>query len=352
MSNRAARIASAVFAAVLTGVPVSAILHVSADAAEGCQTEPGNQTPDGKHWYYRIEHPSNRQCWYLRGEGEQPAQPRSVMPIEPKAETPVPQRSLADAHAELPWPQTRVEQNPASTPQRAQAIPTDPANAPSGQRGNVQQGNARESQTGTRWPDPSRANPTPSLQPATSEVVADAQADQATAPTQASAPAAPLAADVAPAKPTGSLQTLLMVIAGALALAGLTGSAIFRLGTRRRRAPNIDRVHRRVLWEAAEGARPSQPQPRQPRPRQPPLRQPAPRQPAPRPSSPQTYPQTHQQTYPQTPPQMSPQPYPWVDPEYARRPGFAPALAETGDHNERLDKISEFLERMSRQPAN
>ena len=75
MSNRAARIASAVFAAVLTGVPVTAILHVSADAAEGCQTEPGNQTPDGKHWYYRIEHPSNRQCWYLRGEGEQPAQP-------------------------------------------------------------------------------------------------------------------------------------------------------------------------------------------------------------------------------------------------------------------------------------
>ena len=88
MPDRAARIASAVFAAVLTGVPVSAILHVSADAAEGCQTEPGNQTPDGKHWYYRIEHPSNRQCWYLRGEGEQPAQaglaspPRSEKAVE------------------------------------------------------------------------------------------------------------------------------------------------------------------------------------------------------------------------------------------------------------------------------
>jgi hypothetical protein len=132
------------------------------------------------------------------------------------------------------------------------------------------------------------------------------------------------------AKPTGSLQTLLMVIAGALALAGLTGSAIFRLGARRR-TPNIDRARRRVVWEAADGAR--QPQPRQPRPHQAP-----PRQSAPSPSSPQTYPQT----------------YPWVDPDqFARRPpGFSPALDETSDHNERLDKISEFLERMSKQPTN
>jgi hypothetical protein len=326
MSNRAARIASAVFAAVLTGVPVTAILHVNADAAEGCQTEPGNQTPDGKHWYYRIEHPSNRQCWYLRGEGEQPAQARSEKSVEPRAETPAPQRSIADAHAELPWPQTRVEQNPASIPQRSQAMPTDAANAPGGQRGSAPESSTRGSLTGTPWPDPSRANSTPSLQPATSEVVADAQADQATAPTQAAAPAA---ADAVPAKPTGSLQTLLMVIAGALALAGLTGSAIFRLGTRRRAPPNIDRARRRVVWEAAEGAR--QPQPQQPRPRQAPLRQAA-----------------------LTP--TSPQTYPWVDPDQFARPrrppGFSPALAETGDHNERLDKISEFLERMSKQPTN
>ena len=329
MSNRAARIASAVFAAVLTGVPVTAILHVSADAAEGCRTEPGDQTPDGKHWHYRIEHPSNRQCWYLREEGERPAQPRSEKSVEPRAETQTPQRSLADAHAELPWPQTRVEQNPASIPQRPQAMPTDAANAPSEQRANVLGSTTRGSLIGTRWPDPSGANSTVSPQPATSEVVADAQTDQAATPVQAAVPAA---ADAGSAKPTGSLQTLLMVIAGALALAGLTGSAIFRLGARRR-TPNIDRARRRVVWEAADGARQPQPQPRQPRPRQAP-----PRQSAPSPSSPQTYPQT----------------YPWVDPDqFARRPpGFSPALDETSDHNERLDKISEFLEPMSKQPTN
>jgi hypothetical protein len=328
MSNRAARIASAVFAAVLTGAAVTAILHARADAAEGCRTEPGDQAPEGKHWHYRIEHPGNRQCWYLRGEGERLAQPRSEKSIEPRAETPAPQRSLADARAELPWPQPRVEQSTTSVVRAPQAMPTDAANAPSEQRPNVLESTTRGSLIGTRWPDPPAANSTPGPQPATSEVVADAQSDQATTPTQPIAPAAPAAADAVPAKPTGSLQTLLMVIAGALALAGLTGSAIFRLGSARRRTPNIDRARRRVVWEAVEGARQSQPRKSPPRPRQS----------APSPSSPQTY--------------------PWVDPdEFARRPhppGFSPALDQPSDHdhNEKLDKISEFLERMSKQPSN
>ena len=301
MSSRAARIASAVFAAVLTGVPVTAILHVPAEAADACRTEPGDQTPEGKHWYYRIEHPSNRQCWYLRGEGEQSAQPRSEKSVEPKAETPAPQRSLADAHAELPWPQPRVEQNPASIPQRPQAMPADAANAPAEQRANVLESNARGSLIGTRWPDPPGASSTPSPQPATPEVVADAQSDQATAPAQAAAAAAPVTADPVPAKPTGSLQTLLMVIAGALALAGLTGSAIFRLGGGRRRAPNIDRARRRVIWEAADGARRSRASRSHASHRPPAGAQAA--------QPPQTYPQANPHTYP------------WVDPDQlVRRP--------------------------------
>ena len=134
MSSRAARIASAVFAATLMGAPVTAILHVTADAADACRSEPGDQTPDGQHWYFRIEHPSNRQCWYLRDIGE-PAQAglpqRSERAAQPKAETPAAQRSLADAHAELPWQQTRVEQNATGIPQRPQTAPTDAANTAS-----------------------------------------------------------------------------------------------------------------------------------------------------------------------------------------------------------------------------
>jgi hypothetical protein len=316
MSSRAARIASAVFATILTGAPFTAILQVAADAAENCRTEPGDQTPEGKHWYYRIEHPSNRQCWYLRDLDGRPAQAglaqRPERAVEPKAETPAPQRSLADAHAELPWPQPRIEQSTTASAQQPQAMPADAANAPAEQRPNVLESTTRGSLIGTRWPDPG-ANSTLRPQPATSETVAEAQPDQAATPAQAAPLAAPAAADTA--KPTGSLQTLLMVVAGALALAGLTASAILRLGRARRRAPTIDRARRRVVWEAADGARP----------RPAPSRQPPPRQPPPTP--------------------------PWIDPEYARRPGFSAGLNETSDHNERLDKISEFLERMSKQPS-
>jgi len=163
MSSRAARIASAVFATTLMGAPLTAILHVTADAADACRTEPGDQTPDGKHWYYRIERPSNRQCWYLRGIDERPAQTGLTQPsekaVEPKAETPPAQRLLADAHAELPWPQTRVEQNATGTPQRPQAVPADAANTASAQRPNVLESTTRGSLIGTRWPAHNRQHP-------------------------------------------------------------------------------------------------------------------------------------------------------------------------------------------------
>lgn len=329
MSNRAAEFTSAVFAAVLAGFSVSAVLHNEADAAEGCQTAPGDQTPQGKHWKYRIEHPGNRQCWYLRDLGDKSAPAaltqRSEQPSEPQAEAPAPQHSVADARAEYPWPQPRLEQNSAaSTPQGAQApqgvqapqgAQTPPANAASEQSPNVLQNTTRGSLIGTRWPDPSAPNSTLSPQAATSETVDEAKPNQST-PAKANAPVPLATADAMPAKATGSLQTLLMVIAGALAFAGVIGSAIFRLATRRS-APSAERGHRRVVWETADAA-PQSPLP-------------------PRPSASR---------------QSSPKVPPWIDPEQAaRRPDLAPGFYEGGNHNERLDRISELLERMSRQPA-
>jgi hypothetical protein len=325
MSNRAARIASVIFASVLAGAAITTISHLAANAAEACRTEPGDQTPDGKHWRYRIEHPGNRQCWYLRDIGGRPPQGGSAQQsdkaVEPRAESPAPQRSLADAHAEYPWPQPRIEQNnPANIPQRPQATPADAANAPAEPRPNVLESTTRGSLIGTRWPDPSAANPAVGSQAATPETVAEAQPNQQTTPAQAAAPAALATADAAPVKPTGSLQTLLLVVAGALALAGLTASAIFRL-SRRRSARPAARGRRRVVWETADGARPS----------------------------------AARRSPPQTPPNMPP----WGDPDqFARRPGIAPGFHESRDHNEsgdndeRLDKISEMLERMSKQPTN
>jgi hypothetical protein len=50
---------------VLTGA--SACLAQS--AADECLPKPTGPTPQGQHWYYRIDHANNgRQCWYLRTE--------------------------------------------------------------------------------------------------------------------------------------------------------------------------------------------------------------------------------------------------------------------------------------------
>jgi hypothetical protein len=83
------------------------------------------------------------------------------------------------------------------------------------------------------------ANP-PAAQPPQAEEVQQPAADQV----------APAAVDVATAKPTASLQKLLMVMAAALALAGLTVSAIVRIG--HMRARRAMRRKRRAMWDAAK----------------------------------------------------------------------------------------------------
>jgi hypothetical protein len=81
-------------------------------------------------------------------------------------------------------------------------------------------------------------------------MVDDTAADSSTAtePTpQVLAPARPAAAPVA--RNIGSLQKLLLVAFGALALAGLTGSAVYRLGRRRKRK---DWLHERTNWHSMD----------------------------------------------------------------------------------------------------
>ena len=140
-------------------------------------------------------------------------------------------------------------------------------------------------------------------------MVADAQPDPNAdaSPEQPSVPPPPVA--IAPARNTGSIQKLLMVAFGALALAGLTGSAVYRLGRRRRRN---DWLRERSNWQSVEN--------------------------------------------PHNPP--------WVEPNRAK-PGsqipdldelaaapqddFAPPMAESEDSDERVEKIEEFLARLTRQ---
>ncbi len=56
-------------------------------AADDCIVKPSSQTPQGQHWYYRTDHESKRQCWYLGPE--RPADRKSAAetlgPVKPHA---------------------------------------------------------------------------------------------------------------------------------------------------------------------------------------------------------------------------------------------------------------------------
>jgi hypothetical protein len=41
----------------------------SARAGDECLNKPNAPAPEGQHWYYRIDHQNNRQCWRLGPEG-------------------------------------------------------------------------------------------------------------------------------------------------------------------------------------------------------------------------------------------------------------------------------------------
>lgn len=266
MASRTAKLASSLVAGVLAGTLLTAP-RSAANAAE-CLTGPGKSTPQGEHWYYRIEQGTKRHCWYTRGGAGKVAQAPASDDAAPAANEPskpaqggdtVP-HSLADAHAEYPMPQGRgntVAAAPASDP--APLASSSPA--PDTPRADAQ---ASSSTVAARWPSPDTAlaPPAPAVAaPAVPLTVADAtEPAPATktvtdAPGDASDPAAAAAAPAA-ATPSVSLQMLLAVLGGALALAGLTASIVYRLG-RRGRQRRLDTQERRaVLWEGVETAPP------------------------------------------------------------------------------------------------
>jgi hypothetical protein len=291
MSNRSVKFAPALLAGVVAGASLAAITDLRAQilttaaeaampatqvAADGCQSAPKGTTPSGSHWYYRIDRVTKRQCWYLREESDAadnkfaraatPASAPASAAEEPAAppQRTVTRKSIADARAEWISQPTRAEPNPPARiePRPVAAVATPAVqNSPRAAMPNVL---APAPLSSMRWNDApvvrASANPNdlqlaaanpPAVQP---PQAAQVQQVQLTAADQA----APIVAEAAPAKPKASLQKLLLVIAAALALAGLTVSAIVRIG--RMRARRAIRRKRRAMWDTAKTKRRS-PQP-------------------------------------------------------------------------------------------
>ena len=123
MSNRAKAAASPIFAAFLASVFSSAIACAATRAADDCLSEPKHQTPPGGHWYYRIDGPYHRKCWFLGDEGQKVSLAgsqrlsSSLLPL-PRPTTAAIQPSVADAHAEQPMVMTPTEPPQWSGPAR------------------------------------------------------------------------------------------------------------------------------------------------------------------------------------------------------------------------------------------
>jgi hypothetical protein len=264
MSNVQAKLASAFLLSVAASVALPMMdLGSAAHAADSCITEPKADTPQGKHWYYRIERGTARHCWYLRGDDEASAR-TPVAAAKPALQTsgsaPA-TRSLADARAEFA-PKARGEDNAGAPP--SPSVWPDPQGsipagaAPAAATTGIGPGaGAPDSQLASRWPQASGTPSTAKAAPQASLLVADAQPTDAAAETSA---AEPPQASPPPAREVGSLQKLAVVVFGALALAGLSGSLVYRLaGARSRRRRHEQRWPQRQaaslsLADEARGA--------------------------------------------------------------------------------------------------
>ena len=269
MSNRSAKFVAALFASILAGATLTSVTDIRAQAAaDNCLTAPKDKTPAGGHWYYRLERGTKRQCWYLRDENDKSARaapPDSSTddaPVSAAADPapppprPVVRKSVANAHAELTSAQQRVEQEPAAVPEpRTVGMAPAPTfqNSPAA---NLPDTTTPSSTVATRWPDSSGVTSSNTFRTAAAEPPAAAPETSQAATQPAPAPVALAAADSSMAKQSASMQMLFLVMAGALALAGITASLIYRFGRARARRPEIRR-DRRAIWDSIHSERSS-----------------------------------------------------------------------------------------------
>ncbi|MCP3399398.1 hypothetical protein [Bradyrhizobium sp. CCGB20] len=278
MGNRTAKFISALAGSIIAGAPLAAVSQnapaatSTANAASDCLGSPKGVAPQGQHWYYRVERGTKRQCWYLRAEGgkdnakdsakdsAKPAQTAQATPDAPTADSAPPpqQNSVQDARAEYLTAQSNAKPTTPTAP--AKPVPTQQPASPTADS------NAQQPAVATRWPDASTAATSPAPQPAPASQPAPAPQPAAApqpAPAPVASPAPPsakpakspapvtlAAADATTEKATGSFQMLLLVIGGALALAGLLASIIYRFAGRRVRVQAADQ--RRVNWDNRE----------------------------------------------------------------------------------------------------
>ena len=191
-------------------------------AVDECLAAPNAPAPAGSHWYYRLEHPTERKCWYVR---EQRQEARAASPkMRPAAVTPAPQAT-----------KTAVDQSTPIEQVERETQPTQPA-----------------------WTSGEQA-PTVAFVAQATDAPASAnaiQADQsvavqvasATAPDAVGETAGPATIATETAKPTTPASThMLLIVPAVLAFAGVFARVVFSSAFGRQR---IDVRRRGSDWGA------------------------------------------------------------------------------------------------------
>jgi len=258
MPNRTAKFMSALFASFLAGAPLTTVSHSAAGAADDCLSGPKDQTPQGRHWYYRIDHATKRHCWYLADERDplsQTAAPNSSTPAKPPAQDAetVMQQSVANARAELPA-QTRIAP-PNRNAEMAPALATDAVVREENGGAATPVTATSRSLVASRWPDPYGVEPSSNLQLNKRDPGTGVNPAPRTQPTSLLTAGQFAAADLSSQTPAYSLQVQLAALMGVLALAGIMGTVIFKFGSSQRSQPGAIRKRSGPIWESTDDDR-------------------------------------------------------------------------------------------------
>lgn len=249
MPSRTTKFVAAIFASVLASTHLTTASHGATPISDNCLAAPNGQSPEGLHWYYRIDRATKRHCWYL-GEARQSATPIVATPAQqgPRQSREAVDSSLSDAHAEFSQ-ELRVQKphrtvSPLGMTGPAQTGPMFDS------RRLDQPGPADPSETAT---DDGSTNasikaPLPSGEPMLTGgpvIVSDASSDLPSYSNESNDPR-PL---------SYSMPMGLAALMGAILLAGIIASTFFRFATMPRRATTQVRNRRRVNWESNSDTR-------------------------------------------------------------------------------------------------
>jgi hypothetical protein len=254
MSNPAAKFVSALFASVLVGACLGTVSPGAALATDECLAGPKGASPAGSHWFYRIDRATKRHCWYLgpRDKHTRTAArstrsdsiPSENSSAAKKTES-TSSRSIANARAELPASTSIEQRNQDDT---FALTPRQPTMAAENTR--TAAAHAGASVVASRWPELPAASVPMSPPPPLMKLAANLSSDAAVASRPAVA-AIPLAAADTP-RQAGSVVMLLAVITGALALAGVIASVVFKFDGVRRLLGSRVRRQRGSIWDRTD----------------------------------------------------------------------------------------------------